>query len=82
MIRFIKKHSKQVMSFALIGALAASSLLYGFSDKNKSVEAKTTSTKTDSKSTVTTVGNTKTPKYVFMFIGDGMSFPQVQITSD
>ena len=24
----------------------------------------------------------KTPKYVFLFIGDGMSYPQIQSTSD
>ena len=24
--------------------------------------------------------NGKTPKYIFMFIGDGMSFPQIQVT--
>lgn len=26
--------------------------------------------------------NGKTPKYIFMFIGDGMSYPQIQATSD
>ena len=35
---------------------------------------------------VTTVANTdqalKAPKYVFLFIGDGMSYPQIQSTSD
>ena len=34
----------------------------------------------------TTVANTdqalKAPKYVFLFIGDGMSYPQIQSTSD
>jgi len=28
------------------------------------------------------VAKTKTPKYIFLFIGDGMSTPQVQVTSD
>ena len=34
--------------------------------------------------TATTVSNetTKVPKYVFLFIGDGMSYPQIQSTSD
>lgn len=35
--------------------------------------------------TVTSGSNTYTgtlPKYIFMFIGDGMSFPQIQITAD
>lgn len=77
MIRFIRKHTKRVLSLALIGAIAASTLLYGFSDKARTAEAKT-----DKAKSVTTVGNTKAPKYVFFFIGDGMSFPQVQITSD
>ncbi|WP_310602025.1 alkaline phosphatase [Anaerosporobacter sp.] len=76
MVRFIKKHVKKITSLALIGALTASALFYGVGDKAKTAEAKTDTTKT------TTIGNTKTPKYIFFFIGDGMSFPQVQITSD
>ena len=27
-------------------------------------------------------GTVKTPKYVFLFIGDGMSYPQIQSTAD
>ncbi len=77
MVCFIKKHAKKITSLVLIGALALSTVFYGFSDKTKTVEAKT-----DKTTNVTTVGNTKAPKYVFFFIGDGMSFPQVQITSD
>src|SRR5699024_5779786 len=32
--------------------------------------------------TVTQNANLKTPKYVFLFIGDGMSYPQIQSTAD
>ncbi len=28
------------------------------------------------------IGNTEAPKYVFMFIGDGLSYPQIQLASD
>lgn len=31
---------------------------------------------------VTALGTTKAPKYVFLFIGDGMSYPQIQAASD
>lgn len=66
MVCFIKKHAKKITSLVLIGALALSTVFYGFSDKTKTVEAKT-----DKTTNVTTVGNTKAPKYVFFFIGDG-----------
>ena len=33
------------------------------------------------KSAASTVANGKTPKYVFLFIGDGMSYPQIQLTN-
>lgn len=39
--------------------------------------------KTTTKTTaVTTSTKSKLPKYIFMFIGDGMSFPQTQLTAD
>ena len=34
------------------------------------------------KTTDAAASETKSPKYVFMFIGDGMSYPQIQSTSD
>ncbi len=39
-------------------------------------------TKTTGAVTVNTEYEGKTPKYIFMFIGDGMSFPQIQATAD
>lgn len=33
------------------------------------------------KSAASTVASGKTPKYVFLFIGDGMSYPQIQLTN-
>ena len=39
--------------------------------------------KTPEAETVTAVAETvSAPKYVFLFIGDGMSYPQIQSTSD
>ena len=32
--------------------------------------------------TATAAASVKSPKYVFLFIGDGMSYPQIQSTSD
>ena len=45
--------------------------------------ASTANIKATTKSTVSVAGyNGNMPKYIFMFIGDGMSFPQTQLTAD
>ena len=36
----------------------------------------------DGDGTTYVAGNTEAPKYVFMFIGDGLSYPQIQLASD
>lgn len=51
----------------------------GFQNKNNVVSANSGTANTVN---TTAIGNTKTPKYIFLFIGDGMSYPQIQITSD
>lgn len=38
--------------------------------------------KADTTNTTSAQGNYDTPKYVFLFIGDGMTYPQIQIASD
>ena len=38
--------------------------------------------KPEMQTTVPVVETLSTPKYVFLFIGDGMSYPQIQSTSD
>lgn len=37
---------------------------------------------TNAETTTASVATTKAPKYVFLFIGDGMSYPQIQSASD
>ncbi len=71
----IKSNVKKVIAItsaiALIAATAASTV--------------TALNNSNTKTNVTTSSSSytgKTPKYIFMFIGDGMSYPQVQITSD
>lgn len=59
------------LAFVLVGTLAISSVV-AFGSSEKAVAAPT----------VATAQATKAPKYVFLFIGDGMSFPQIQASSD
>ena len=67
-----RKWMERVIVAALIGVMAFSSVM---------VSAKTTQ---PSEQTVTTTASAtqKAPKYVFLFIGDGMSYPQFQAASD
>lgn len=48
------------------------------SDSNTKAELNNT----NRNNTKQTDDKNKTPKYIFMFIGDGMSYPQIQLTSD
>jgi alkaline phosphatase len=71
---------KRVISALLAGMLAMSALTgCGSTDETQKSEA--------SEETANTEGNASegtsdgTPKYVFLFIGDGMSYPQVELTN-
>lgn len=70
----MKKAFKRMLGVLLIVAVVIGSLGLFNGKKAVSVDA---SSKT---SHGTTIGTT--PKYIFLFIGDGMSYPQIQITSD
>lgn len=59
------------LAFVLVGSLAVSSVI-AFGAPEKTPTATTTAT----------TQATKAPKYVFLFIGDGMSYPQIQASSD
>lgn len=67
------------LATGLAGTMLVCSLI-GFAPNEKTVETLSTSkvveaaTKTTTKSSV--------PKYIFLFIGDGMSYPQIQATAD
>lgn len=70
MKRFLKKLGAAVLASTLLlsGAYVGASKLPA-----EAVSAKETN--------VVVPNGVKTPKYVFMFIGDGMSYPQIQIAS-
>ena len=72
---------KKLLSAALSAVMAAS-LLAGCASNtagDSSAQATGTTTAAPLSSTTETV---KAPKYVFLFIGDGMSYPQFQAASD
>jgi alkaline phosphatase len=66
----------KVASCAMAFALAATSIISGSSLATIKASAETT---TETSQTETT--ETKTPKYIFLFIGDGMSYPQLQLAN-
>ena len=72
-----------LMTGLLLGGLTFATALSGCtdssavsapSDNNQAVAAQLSTSAADA--------GTKAPKYVFLFIGDGMSYPQIQSTSD
>ena len=60
-------------SAAVLGLTACSS-----QGTQSAVQAQPTAAMTDT----AVYGSTKAPKYVFLFIGDGMSYPQFQAAAD
>ncbi|MDY3791349.1 MAG: alkaline phosphatase [Oscillospiraceae bacterium] len=67
-----KKAAAMIAAIA-VAATATVSTVYAAGNKN-AAPAKTTASASQYKG--------KTPKYIFMFIGDGMSYPQIQATAD
>ncbi len=68
---------KKSIALMCAAAVGVSAIALGC---NINAEAATTRVvKTSTSSTVCTT--TKVPKYIFLFIGDGMSYPQVQLTN-
>lgn len=75
---------KRVLSVLLAGTLSATALMgCGSNDATASTQGENAETEKSEENTTetTTVGNTTAPKYVFLFIGDGMSYPQIQLTN-
>ena len=65
----------------LLGLLVLSILLTGIYTVNPKGEAVDAAQSISSFATEKDNPVTKTPKYIFLFVGDGMSYPQVQATS-
>ena len=72
---------KRFLSVALALTMAAS-MLAGCSSSGTGSENTAQSGSNTAVSTSNDNQETKAPKYVFLFIGDGMSYPQIQSTSD
>lgn len=83
------KKGKRIMSIALAGALSLTTFVTGCNTKtneagNSSADATTKDAgevAADTENNQSESKETNIPKYVFMFIGDGMSYPQVQLTN-
>lgn len=67
---------KKSIALMCAAAVGVSAIALG-----SSINAEAATTKVVKPSTSTTVEATKVPKYIFLFIGDGMSYPQVQLTN-
>ncbi len=85
MSKTLRKKAKQFMAAAGVGTLVLSAM----GCQSPSVEANAAVEETqetqvqEMKEQTTTATETeeKVPKYVFLFIGDGMSYPQIQMTN-
>ena len=83
------KKGKRIMSIALAGALSLTTFVTGCNTKaNEAGSSSADATTKDAGEVAADTENnqseskeTNIPKYVFMFIGDGMSYPQVQLTN-
>ena len=69
---------------ALAGLLAGAGLmgLLGGCASGQVQPSTTSASNAENLSVTLTQGQTQAPKYVFLFIGDGMSYPQIQSTAD
>lgn len=70
----MNKTFKRISACALAGVLLLS---FAFTNDFNSAKSTAAGSKKETQAT-----NLKAPKYVFMFIGDGMSYPQIQAASD
>lgn len=73
----VKKHMAKGIAFTLTAALAAGTIVMGAPFGRGNIPER--------KAAVTAEAATKkqaSPKYIFLFIGDGMSYPQIQAAMD
>lgn len=69
----MKSLKKRAVCFGFAAVVLAAGIVYTSfgNDNNKTVAS----------SAIAVAAETKTPKYIFLFIGDGMSYPQIQLTN-
>lgn len=75
----MRKHWKKILAALLVMTLLVPSVVFALND-NRQVEASVNLKKTEIQKVVKEKA-LKAPKYIFLFIGDGMSYPQIQATS-
>lgn len=71
---------KKAVSLLIVGMITVMSVVSGF-NKTEITSIAQTQPVLNEEANVKATSNTKAPKYIFMFIGDGMSYPQVQLTN-
>ena len=72
---------KNIAALALTGAMALG-LLSGCGQDAKAANPTQDPAETTPQVSALASGDLESPKYVFLFIGDGMSYPQIQATAD
>lgn len=72
----MKKNVVKGMAFGLVSVMTAGSIMLSMPQSMPQKEFNTTV------AAEAATKKTTTPKYVFLFIGDGMSYPQIQATMD
>lgn len=68
-------------ALALLGAAAMTASLAACGTPASTADTSTDTASTSSAATATPEAAVNTPKYIFLFIGDGMSYPQIQSTN-
>lgn len=68
-------------ALALLGAAAMSASLAACGSTTTASESTTATPAAETAAPATSETSAKTPKYIFLFIGDGMSYPQIQSTN-
>ncbi|MGN0160633.1 MAG: alkaline phosphatase [Lachnospiraceae bacterium] len=79
----MRRNLKKFTALAAVTAMTASMMMTGCSNSANQNAATTTAatqatTAADKTQKVTDTKETSVPKYIFLFIGDGMSYPQIQ----
>lgn len=84
MSKTLKKRAKQLVAAAGVGTLVLSAMgcqSTGVTAKAEEQTQAETGQATEANVEQTSETEGKVPKYVFLFIGDGMSYPQIQMTN-
>lgn len=84
MSKTLKKRAKQLVAAAGVGTLVLSAMGCQSTSVTAKAEEQTqaeTGQATEANVEQTSETEGKVPKYVFLFIGDGMSYPQIQMTN-